>query len=160
VSSPQNVEIERKFLVERLPEDLADWPSQRIEQGYLAVTGDVEVRVRRRGDQATMTVKSSPALQRIEVELPIDADRFAALWPLTEGRRVVKTRHVRDAGGAVLELDRYDGDLDGLVTLEVELPDVAAAEAFTPPDWAGGDVTGDSRYANQSLALHGIPAAE
>jgi CYTH domain-containing protein len=160
VSSPQNVEVERKFLVDRLPEDLADWPSQRIEQGYLAITGDVEVRVRRRGEQATLTVKSSPALQRVEVELPIDEHRFAALWPLTEGRRVVKTRHVRDAGDVVLELDRYDGDLGGLATLEVELPDRATAESFTPPPWAGTDVTGDPRYANQSLALHGIPAAE
>jgi CYTH domain-containing protein len=160
VSAPQNLEIERKFLVDRLPEDLAGWPSQRIEQGYLAITGDVEVRVRRRGDQATLTVKSSPALQRVEVELPIDEHRFAALWPLTEDRRVVKTRHVRESGGTMLELDRYDGDLDGLVTLEVELPDVAAAESFTPPPWAGADVTGDARYANQSLALHGIPAAE
>jgi CYTH domain-containing protein len=95
---------------------------------------------------------------RVEEELPIDERRFAALWPLTDGRRLVKTRHVREAGGVVYELDVYEAGLEGLMTLEVELPDEAAATAFTPPAWAGADVTGDARYANQSLALHGLPA--
>ena len=51
------------------------------------------------------------------------------------------------------ELQEADAELG-----EVELPDEAAATAFIPPAWAGADVTGDARYANQSLALHGLPA--
>jgi CYTH domain-containing protein len=153
-----SVEIERKFLVARPPEDLAAWDAQRVEQGYIAITDEAEVRVRRRGDTYTLTIKSSPALARIEEELTIDDACFESLWPLTLGRRVVKTRHVRDAGGGLTyELDVYEGALEGLRTLEVELPDEAAAESFTPPPWAGADVTGDARYANQALALHGLP---
>jgi adenylate cyclase len=151
-------EIERKFLVARPPGDLAGWDAQRIEQGYLAITSDVEVRVRRRAGRALLTIKSAPALVRVEEELPIDERRFASLWPLTEGRRLVKTRHVREDAGVVYELDVYGGELEGLMTLEVELPDEETARAFTPPDWAGADVTGDARYANQALALHGLPA--
>ena len=154
-----DVEIERKYLVDTPPPDLAtDWAATRIEQGYLAITDDVEVRVRRRGDTYALTVKSSPALARVEEELAIDAERFARLWRLTEGRRVVKTRHTRDAGdGLVYELDVYEGAVAGLMTLEVELPDEQAARAFVAPPWAGADVTGDPRYANQSLALRGRP---
>src|SRR3954468_11500114 len=152
-------EIERKFLVAELPPDLAEHPGERIEQGYLAIASDgVEVRVRRRAGQATLTVKSGPGQVRVEGELPIDERRFEALWRLTEGRRVGKTRHeIPLAGGAVAEFDVYDGDLDGLLTVEIEFASLEASERFSPPPWVGRELTGDKRYANQSLALAGRP---
>ena len=51
----------------------------------------------------------------------------------------------------------YEGELDGLVTAEVEFPDEATALAFGAPAWLGRDVTGDTRYANRTLAVDGIP---
>jgi adenylate cyclase len=159
---PDGVETERKFVVARPPEDLADWAAERLEQGYLAVTPAVEVRVRRHGGEggnARLTVKSAPGLSRVEEELELDPAAFARLWPLTEGRRVVKTRHAREvAPGVVLELDVYEGALDGLLTLEVEFADEEAAGAWTPPPWVEREVTGDAAFANQTLALHGRPA--
>ena len=153
------VEIERKFLVAERPPDFAEHPGQRIEQGYLAIAPDgVEVRVRRRAGRATLTVKSGPGQVRTEEELAIDARRFDALWQLTAGRRVSKTRHeIPLAGGAVAELDVYDGDLDGLLTVEVEFGSREASERFAAPPWIGRELTGDKRYANQSLALEGRP---
>ena len=55
----------------------------------------------------------------------------------------------------VFELDVYEGALAGLVTLEVEFASEDAARAWTPPPWAGRDVTGDKAYANQTLAVRG-----
>ena len=156
-TGPRGVEIERKFLVVEPPPDLAEHPGERIEQGYLAIAPDgVEVRVRRRAGQATLTVKSGPGQVRTEEELAIDAPRFEALWQLTEGRRVSKTRHeIPLADGAVAELDVYDGELDGLLTVEIEFGSLEASERFAPPPWVGRELTGDKRYANQSLALEG-----
>jgi adenylate cyclase len=153
-------EIERKLLVEELPGDLDGpaWSARRLEQGYLAITDEAEIRIRRAGDDAWLTVKSAPGLSRVEEELALDADAFARLWPLTEGRRLVKVRHTReDAPGVVFELDVYDGALAGLVTLEVEFASEEDARAWTPPAWAGRDVTGDKAYANQTLAARGAP---
>jgi CYTH domain-containing protein len=152
------VEVERKLLVDELP-SLDGWSSQHLEQGYLAVTDDAEVRIRRAdGADARLTVKSAPGLSRVEEELALDAGAFERLWPLTEGRRVLKVRHTReDAPGVVFELDVYESSLSGLVTLEVEFADEDAARAWTPPSWAGRDVTGEKAYANQSLALYGAP---
>jgi adenylate cyclase len=151
-------EIERKLLVDELPGDRDAWSAQRLEQGYLAITDEAEIRIRRGGDDAWLTVKSAPGLSRVEEELPLDAGAFARLWPLTEGRRVVKIRHTReDAPGVVFELDVYEGALAGLATLEVEFASEAAANAWSPPAWAGRDVTGDKAYANQTLAVHGRP---
>ena len=90
--------------------------------------------------------------------MAIDERRFDALWRLTDGRRVSKTRHVIPlAGGAVAELDVYDGDLDGLLIAEIEFGSLEASERFLPPPWVGAELTGDKRYANQSLALDGAP---
>jgi adenylate cyclase len=152
-------EIERKLLVEELPGDLDVWSAARLEQGYLAITDEAEIRIRRAdGSDARLTVKSSPALSRVEEELALDAEAFERLWPLTEGRRLDKIRHTReDAPGVLFELDVYAGALAGLVTLEVEFASEEAASAWTPPAWAGREVTGETAYANQTLAVHGAP---
>jgi adenylate cyclase len=151
-------EIERKLLVDELPGDLDAWSATRLEQGYLAITGEAEIRIRRAGDDAWLTVKSSPGLSRVEEELTLEASAFERLWPLTEGRRLVKVRHTReDAPGVVFELDVYEGALRGLATLEVEFASEETARAWTPPPWAGREVTGDKAYANQTLAVHGAP---
>ena len=155
-----NQEIERKFLVTgELPDDLDRYPSDEISQGYVAVADDgTEVRVRARGGDYTLTVKSGPSRARVEVEIEIDEGRFESLWPLTAGRRIVKRRYLIPAGGQLsIELDLYAGELDGLVTAEIEFDSEDQAEAFEPPSWIGSDVTGDGGYSNQSLAAHGRP---
>ena len=157
MSEPPGVEIERKFLVARTPDPLPE--GEPLEQGYLAVAPDgTEVRIRRRGGRSTLTVKSGPAHVRVEEELEIDDRRFEALWALTEGRRIAKTRHLVPLGeDLTAELDVYAEELDGLLVAEVEFGSEQASAAFAPPHWLGAEVTGDARYANQSLALHGPP---
>ena len=156
-TSPSGVEIERKFLVDRPPADLPE--GERIEQGYLVIGDDgVEVRIRRRGADTTLTIKSGPGMVRTEEELAIDERRFESLWPLTGERRVSKTRHLIPLdSGVTAELDVYAGAHEGLLTVEVEFPSVEASEAFAPPEWLGREVTGDGRFANQTLALNGRP---
>ncbi len=157
MASPTGVEIERKFLPPRLPDGVPE--GERIEQGYLAIAPDgVEVRVRRRAGRATLTIKSGPAQVRTEEELELDDRRFESLWPLTAGRRIDKVRHVVPLpGGLAAEVDVYAAPHDGLLVAEVEFPSAEAAARFEPPGWLGPEVTGDPRYANQSLALGGAP---
>jgi adenylate cyclase len=154
------VEIERKFLVPELPPGLERWPATRIEQGYLAIGDDgTEVRIRRRNGDAVLTVKGGEGRSRTEEEFAIDDGRFARLWPLTEGRRLEKTRHVIAASdGLNIEVDVYLGGLTGLSVAEVEFDTEAAADAFAPPAWFGREVTDDAGFKNQRLASEGIPA--
>ncbi len=157
MTAAPRIEIERKFLLLRAPDEMP--AGESIEQGYLAIAPDgVEVRVRRRAGRSTLTVKSGPAHVRVEEELDIDDRRFEALWTLTEGRRIAKTRHlVPLEGGVTAEVDVYGDALAGVVTAEIEFASTEASAAFIPPDWLGTEVTGDARYANQSLALAGVP---
>jgi CYTH domain-containing protein len=155
------LEIERKFLVDRLPADVERGSSRPIEQGYLAITPELEVRLRRDGPKALLTIKSSGSLVRVEEEFEIDQSRFTALWPLTEGRRVVKTRYtIPAAAGVMIELDAYAAGLAGLLTAEVEFKSEAAAHSFALPPWFGREVTDDPRYKNKELATHGLPGPD
>ena len=153
-------EIERKFLVEDAPPDLSSSPSSEIRQGYLAVDRDgTEVRVRSRDEAAVLTVKQGAGRSRAEEEMEIDRETFERLWPLTEGRRVEKRRYVfPGAEGATIEVDVYEGALEGLVVAEVEFADDDHADAFQPPAWFGREVTDDPGFKNQSLARDGMPS--
>jgi CYTH domain-containing protein len=148
-------EIERKYLLDATPGDLP--PGAPIRQGYLAVDGPTEVRIRSIGDRRVLTVKGGHGLERAEVELDLDQDRFDALWPLTQGRQLDKTRHEVPLGSSTAEVDVYHGSLDGLLVAEVEFDSVADAAAFEAPDWFGRDVTGESGWSNASLAASGRP---
>ena len=129
-----------------------------IRQGYLAIDGEVEVRVRSAGDTYTLTVKGGSGLRRTEVELELPEADFDELWPLTEGRRITKRRHrVALDRGLTAEVDVFSGPLEGLQVVEVEFPDDEAEAAFVPPAWFGDDVTDDRRYSNAHLAVAEAP---
>ena len=148
-------EIERKFLVATTPAELGA-PSA-IRQGYLALDGTTEVRVRSRGGRHTLTVKGGRGRERSEVEVEITAAAFEELWPLARARSVVKRRHELAVPGGVAEVDLYEEGLAGLAVVEVEFASAEDAERFRPPEWFGREVTEDGRYANARLAVEGRP---
>ena len=150
------VEVERKFLVPE-PPDLSGTESDEIEQGYLAIGSDGEVRLRRKGELLVLTAKRGSGISRDEAEVEIDEEAFERLWPLTEGRRLHKSRHVISHGDLKIEVDVYEGDLEGLVVAEVEFPSEDQARRFEPPAWIGEELTGDERYLNETLASRGAP---
>jgi len=157
--SSSESEVERKFLVPEVPDGLPGPSGVSIEQGYLAIDDDSEVRLRRAGDALTLTVKSGHGESREETEVEVDQATFDDLWPESEGRRVEKLRRRIDLDqGLVAELDIYSGDLDGTSVVEVEFASEAAARDFQPPAWFGRELTGDREWANQSLAVCGRPS--
>ena len=150
-------EIERKFLLGGLPATLRLARGEAIRQGYLALDGATEVRLRTGSRPPRLTVKSGRGEVRTEVELAVGGPDAQALWELTEGRRIEKTRRILRIGGVQVEVDEYGGVLAGLVVAEVEFADEQAARAFQPPGWFGRELTGDPAYANRSLACDGLP---
>jgi adenylate cyclase len=151
------MEVERKFLVPE-PPDLAGTDSNEIEQGYLAVGAEGEVRLRRKGEALLLTAKRGAGMSRDEAEVELDGESFERLWPLTEGRRLHKRRHVIPRGDLKIEVDVYEGDLEGLVVAEIEFASEEQARSFEPPAWIGEEVTGDRRYLNETLATQGRPS--
>ncbi|CAN5536194.1 CYTH domain-containing protein [soil metagenome] len=154
-------EIERKFLLHGLPPQLAFARRERIRQGYIALDGDTEVRVRISSKGSRLTIKHGRGAMRVEEELALDDRQAESLWKLTEGRRLEKTRRTMRVHGVEVEVevDEYSGQLDGLVVAEVEFPDEDAALDFTAPAWFERELTGDEAYSNRGLASDGLPPA-
>ena len=154
-------EIERKFLLGELPDWLAERSGEPISQGYLTNGEGPEIRLRRAGEQTLLTVKTGSGEVREEIEVELEPELFRTLWPLTSGRRVIKTRRREplDAGRAA-EVDVYAENLAGLVVAEVEFSSIEESREFEPPAWLGKEITGDERYANRELAMSDGPPAE
>jgi adenylate cyclase len=152
--SRHNREIERKFLVKWLPDNLKQSRSFVIEQGYLATeSAGRQVRLRKRGRTTSLTFKVDRGSHREEREIKLSPKQFAALWPGTTGRRLRKLRYEIPWDNVMIEIDVYRGRHAGLVVAEVEFPDSASCRSFKAPWWLGREVTGEKRYSNVRLAL-------
>ena len=152
-----SVEIERKFLVAAGGWRALAAEGRHIRQGYLMV-GPVQVRIRRSGEAAYLTIKGPRSgISRPEFEYEIPADEAEAMFALCLHSPIDKTRYEVENAGHVWEIDVYGGRHAGLVIAEVELDDID--EAFSLPDWIGPEVSGDRRYSNAVLAGVDAPPA-
>ena len=146
------MEIERKFTVRKLPENLDSYPCHLIEQAYLNT--DPVIRVRRQDDEYYMTYKGKGMLMREEYNLPLNEVSYYHLREKADGNIISKKRYVipiRDSSLCV-ELDIFDEPFAPLIIAEVEFPDKETAEAFAPLDWFDQDVTNDPAYHNSNLS--------
>ena len=144
------MEIERKFLVKKLPEDLSQYPCRHIRQVYVS-TSPV-IRARQKDEDYILTVKGEGFLQREEFELPLTKEQFKRLAAKAEGRAVEKTRYCIPCGKHTIELDVFAPPFDPLVLAEVEFESVEEANAFVPPEWFGEDVTNENEYTNAAIS--------
>ena len=147
------MEIERKYLLLRLPSGLSEFPFYEIEQAYLCT--DPVVRVRRQNDRFILTCKGQGMLMREECNLPMTPEAYAKLLSKAEGTVISKRRYLIPlTDGLTAELDVFTGEWHGLVMAEVEFPDKTAADAFCPPDWFGREVTFDPHFHNSWMSSH------
>ncbi len=157
------MEIERKFLVKKLPEHLDLYPKKEISQGYISDINP-SIRIRKLDDKHILTIKSVTNIEKEkqflmnnEIEFEITKEKFDKLSTKVDDNFIEKTRYYITLGEFTAELDIYHNALSPLVTVEVEFESEEQALAFTPPEWFGLDVTSDVNYKNFSLSTNGIP---
>ncbi len=148
------MEIERKFLVKDVPENLERYEQKRICQGYIC-TNPV-VRIRRSNEDYFLTYKGRGKMVREEHEFPLTAEAFEHMLPKIDGILIDKVRYLIPlAGGHTAELDIFQGVLAPLRLVEVEFASVEEAENFVVPEWFGDDVTNSKEYHNSNLSQKG-----
>ena len=146
----KSYEIERKYLVKQVPENLASYPFHEIEQGYLCT--EPVVRIRRQDEEYYLTYKSKGLMIREEYNLPLTKDAYFHLREKIDGRLIIKRRYLIPLDPYTIELDVFHSPKDDLILAEVEFPSEEDALTFTPPDWFGEDVTNSSLYHNSNLS--------
>jgi len=151
----ENIEIERKFLVKKIPDNLDTYERIDMTQGYLN-TAPV-VRVRKENDDYVLTYKGSGLLSHSEYNLPLNKEAFEHLLKKCDGIIISKSRYkIPIENNLTAELDIFKGDLDSLKLVEVEFDSVEEANNFIPPEWFGEDVTTDGRYHNSYISKYGL----
>ncbi len=147
-----NMEIEKKFLINTLPAELEKYPFHHIEQGYLS-TAPV-VRVRKQDDEYYLTYKGKGLLAREEYNLPLTKESYEHLKEKADGNIISKKRYLipLEETDLTIELDIFDPPFSPLCLAEVEFPDIESADRFIPPAWFGKDVTEDPAYHNSNMS--------
>lgn len=144
------MEIERKFLIKKLPENIGDYPYHIIEQAYLCT--EPVIRVRREDNNYYMTYKSGGAMVREEYNLPLNKDAYESLKVKAEGNLISKKRVLIPYETYTIELDFFEAPFAPLILAEVEFASVEEANAFIPPDWFSEDVTYCPQYHNSTMS--------
>lgn len=148
------LEIERKYLIKALPNDLSGYECHILTQGYLN-TSPV-VRVRREDDSYYLTYKGSGLLTREEYNLPLDEQSFLHLLGKADGNIISKRRYkipyLYNDKVFTIELDVFDVPFKPLIIAEVEFADENEANSFAAPDWFDKEVTYDPEYHNSNLS--------
>lgn len=147
-----NIEIERKFLVESDAWRAQSSRSCHMRQGYLNQDPHCSLRVRIADNRAWLNIKSvtiGTMRHEFEYEIPI-SDGHQMLDTLSRKPLIEKTRHYVTLGPHIWEIDVFEGDNTGLIVAEIELD--APDESFDRPEWLGQEVTHDIRYYNTCLA--------
>lgn len=141
-------EIERRFFIKSLPDDLTQYPSVEIQQGYLSVSEEREVRLRKASDCYSLTVKIGQGLVREEIETTLSEAQFKALWSATLPQRLVKTRYIYPISSHEAHIDIYSEALDGLNIVEIEFESELLSQAFEPPQDFGEEITDFGSFFN------------
>ena len=145
------MEIERKFTITGLPDDLEQHTCLIIEQAYLNT--DPVLRIRRQNDDYYLTYKGKGLLAREEYNLPLTEEAYLHLKPKADGLVISKTRYlIPEKDRLTIELDVFHDDYEGLLLAEVEFISEEQANFYTPPAWFGEDVTWSSAYHNSTLS--------
>jgi CYTH domain-containing protein len=149
----KRVEIEKKFLVKKLPDNLNQYTNFEIIQGYLSLSKSFEERIRKQSGIYTKTTKEPDnSGYRIEREEYITENMFNESWPKTDGKRIKKIRYQIPYQDFVIELDKFSDENSELILAEVEFKSEQEIKNFKIPVWFGEEVTTNPKYKNANLA--------
>ncbi|MFV0502697.1 MAG: adenylate cyclase [Lachnospirales bacterium] len=146
------MEIEKKYLVKKLPVNLNSYKFIDMEQSYLSF--EPVLRIRKENEKYYLTCKGEGLLSRDEFNLEITKEVYLSLIKDAQGNKIKKIRHLIPENKYTYELDIYEEikNHKNLVTVEVEFKTREESECFIPPDWFGEDITFKNEYKNNNLA--------
>ena len=149
-------EIERKYAVNYLPENLKITNILDIEQAFIYKDTKTIIRIRKIQDKKsddikyiyTVKTKGDIAYQKdstvanvCEIESYIQEEDFNEFIKKRISSIIRKTRIVIPIENNLkVEMDIYKDELQDLITAEIEFPNEDIAKAFKKPEWLGEEL--------------------
>jgi len=146
------VELERRFLLDRFPDQANVTRLRRIEDRYIEGT---TLRLRQQRDDGDQSVfkltqklpdKAPGAKQGLVTTIYLTPAEFGALEKLP-AKVLRKSRYTIPPFG----IDVFAGELSGLVLAEAEFHSAAEATTLALPSFIGPEVSDDSRFTGGQL---------
>jgi len=144
------IELERTFLVKKLPDGLEDCRSKEIIDIYMPASEDhPKLRLRKNGGIFEITKKHPIAddpSEQIEHTIDLTEEEYLAL-SATSGKKVRKIRYQFPFGLNIAEIDVFQDTLLGLVIADFEFKSVEEKDSFAIPDFCSVDITDEEFIA-------------
>lgn len=162
-----NKEIERKYAVKCIPNDININKIIDIEQAFIYKDMNTIIRIRKVVDKKEnttsyiYTVKTKGDIEyknnydvasKYEIESNISKEEYDDLIQKKISNIINKTRIVVPIEEDLkVEIDIYYDYLDGLLTAEIEFPNEEMAKTYQKPDWLGEEL-GYKELSNRKLS--------
>ncbi len=149
-------EFELTYLAKKeVVQKLKDAPFKAMLDIYIPSTAKhPTLRIRRSGEKYEMTkkqpIKNGDSSYQLEMTIPLTKEEFKELSML-KGKRVVKNRYLYKENGYVYEIDVFQGDLQGLILIDVEFKSNKEKKKFVAPLWVLAEVTQEDFIAGGML---------
>lgn len=162
-----NKEIERKYAINNLPNNIKITKVKDIEHAFIYKDNNTHIRIRKvtnRKEQTIQyiyTVKTKGDIQynndfsigkKYEIENFISKEEYENLLKRKISNIINKTRiNVPIENNLIVEIDIYYDYLEGFLTAEIEFPNEEIAKNFNKPDWLGEEI-GYKELSNGKLS--------
>ena len=139
------IELERTFLVKRIPDELKNCESKEIIDIYLPKEErHPKLRIRKNGNKFEIT-KKEPETQgdfskQVEYTIPLKEKEFISLSKI-DGKKIHKIRYYYKYNDQIAEIDLFLGELKGLIIADFEFENEDEKNNFEIPDFCLAEVT-------------------
>lgn len=149
------LEIEKRYLVNQLPELSACKHVDMIDVYIPEVSSHAKLRARKIGEKFELTKKTrkNEGEKYIMVEQTIDItpEEFAFLYEKST-RRIEKTRYYYPYERHTIEIDVFRGKHDGLIIAEVEFDNENTLNSFQPAPFLTREISDTEHLAGGVLS--------
>lgn len=162
-----NKEIERKYAIKELPNNIEISKAIDIEQSFIYKDNNTIIRIRKvidskdKSEKYVYTIKTKGDIQydnsykvgqKYEIESDISQKEYEELIQRKISNTIKKTRIIVPIEQNLkVEIDIYYEYLDGLLTAEIEFPNEEMAKSYKKPDWLGEEL-GYKELSNRKLS--------
>lgn len=155
----EEIEIEKKYEVKRLPENLMNFEHMTIEQSYLNKGGS-PIRLRKfiKKDEINYIFSKkvrvdSNEFECIEHNVNLSESLYNELLNVKEGRTIIKTRFkIPLEDGLKVDLDVYHDFFEGVCVAEIEYASIEQAKDYKTPNWLGEELSNLKKMSNSYMA--------